>query len=89
MNTYVKWGLGLAALGAAVYLVNKSMKKSKGTGASGFAGAAGNPRLAAIASAARRGTPQYACLCSCGAKIYLGSGQTSADCPALCRDRCN
>ena len=89
MNTYVKWGLGLAALGAAVYLVNKSMNKSKGTGQAGFAGAAGNPRLAAIASAARRGAPQYACNCPCGAKVFLAAGETPANCPAKCRDRCN
>jgi hypothetical protein len=89
MNNVVKYGVGLAALGVAIYLVTKARKKSQ-SGAVGFAGAAGpGSRLAAISAAARRGAPQYACLCSCGAKIFLGPGETAADCPAKCRDRCN
>ena len=91
MNNVVKYGIGLVGLAVTVYIVGVAWKRSqkKNGGAAGFAGAAGNPRLAAIASAARRGTPQYACNCSCGRKVTLGSGQTSADCPALCRDRCS
>lgn len=91
MNQLLKYGLGLAALGVTVYVVGRAWKKSqdnKNGGSAGFAGAAGNPRLRAIASAARGGAPQYACNCSCGRKVWLGSGQTSADCPALCRDAC-
>lgn len=95
MNNALKLGLGLVALGAAAYVVHRSMKKAqqkKNGGSAGFAGAQGggpSSRLAAISAAARRGAPEYACLCSCGQKIWLRSGQTTADCPALCRDRCN
>lgn len=89
MSNLVKYGVGLAALGVAIYLVTKARKKTQ-TGAAGFAGASGTgSRLAAISAAARRGAPQYACLCSCGAKIFLASGETPADCPAKCRERCN
>jgi hypothetical protein len=88
MNNLVKYGVGLAALGVAIYLVTKSRKKTQ-SGAAGFAGAAGGNRLAAIASAARGGAPQYACNCSCGQKVYLRDGQTPKDCAELCRDRCN
>lgn len=95
MNNALKLGLGLVALGAAAYVVHRAMKKAqdkKNGGSAGFAGAAGTGpggRLAAISAAARRGAPQYACLCSCGAKIFLSAGETPADCPAKCRERCN
>lgn len=93
MNNLLKWGLGLAALGVTVYVAGRAWKKSqekKNGGSAGFAGASGtNPRLAAIASAARRGQPQYACNCPCGAKVFLAAGETPANCAAKCRDRCN
>jgi hypothetical protein len=91
MNNTLKWGLGLAALGVTVYVAGRAWKKSqnKNSGMAGFAGAAGNPRLRAIASSSRGGAPQYACNCSCGRKVMLRSGQTKADCSALCRDACS
>ena len=92
MNNILKYGLGLAALGVTVYVAGRAWKKSqekKNGGSAGFAGAAGNPRLAAISSAARRGAPQYACNCLCGAKVFLAAGETPADCPAKCKERCN
>lgn len=91
MNNLLKWGLGLAALGVTVYVAGRAWKKSqdkKNGGTAGFAGAAGNPRLRAIAAASRGGAPQYACNCRCGRRVSLASGQTPADCPALCQDAC-
>jgi membrane protease subunit (stomatin/prohibitin family) len=91
MNTLLKWGVGVAALGVTAYVVGRAWKKSQQKNNNvGFAGAAGpGSRLAAISSAARGGAPQYACNCSCGAKVWLKDGQTAKDCPELCRDRCN
>jgi hypothetical protein len=90
-NNILTWVLGLAALGVTVYVAGRAWKKSqdKKGGMAGFAGAAGNPRLRAIASASRGGAPQYACNCSCGAKVFLAAGETPANCAAKCRDRCN
>ena len=54
MNTLLKYGLGLAALGVTAYVVGRAWKKSQEKNKNvGFAGAAGpSSRLAAIAAAA-------------------------------------
>jgi len=92
MNNLLKYGIGLLALGVTVYVVGVAWKRSqkKNGGAAGFAGAAGNPRLRGIAQSVRGpGQPQTVCLCSCGKRVGIPSGQTKAACPELCRDVCN
>ena len=69
-NNILTWVLGVAALGATVYVVGRAWKKSqdKKGGMAGFVGAEGNPRLRAIAAGARTRTnvPARGAQCLCG-----------------------
>lgn len=80
MNNLLKWGLGLAALGVTVYVAGRAWKKSqekKNGGMAGFAGAAGDPRLRAIAAGARTRTGGSAG----GAQCLCGGVRRPCPCP--------
>jgi hypothetical protein len=69
MNTLLKWGLGVAALGVTAYVVGRAWKKSQQKNNNvGFAGAAGDPRLRGIAKGVqtRTGAPLGTPQCFCG-----------------------